>query len=235
MNIKDNIELNFRRLNEKEYKKESVFQDGAYGWPGDWEGRALLAFCCHYRLTGKKIPCMDALVAALPSKTGEKGYFGKPFDPECVDEQQLSGNSWYDYGLFSEFNQSVAPIAADDNHNGNGDVEHSDSFGGFTMICTDDFSYGGIMTALEKQDFYASTGILFDEISVSDGTLHVRCSECTCIMAYFGGRRWVDVKNSDGVTSADFLIDPGALYIRVFCTDKRNGQKAVTKPFKVTG
>lgn len=162
-----------------------------------------------------------------------KGLFAmEVYNTGC---SELSGNSWYDYGLFSEFNQSVAPIAADDNHNGNGDVEHSDSFGGFTMICTDDFSYGGIMTALEKQDFYASTGILFDEISVSDGTLHVRCSECTCIMAYFGGRRWVEVKNSDGVTNADFPIYPGARYIRVFCTDKRNGQKAVTKPFKVTG
>lgn len=99
--MKEAISANFCRLSAPPYTIDEVFRPESYDWPGDWEGRALLAFCCHYRLTGKKIPCMDALVAALPSKTGEKGYFGKPFDPECVDEQQLSGNSWLLRGLLA--------------------------------------------------------------------------------------------------------------------------------------
>ena len=99
--MKEAISANFCRLSAPPYTIDEVFRPESYDWPGDWEGRALLAFCCHYRLTGKKIPCMDALVAALPSKTGEKGYFGKPFDPEYVDEQQLSGNSWLLRGLLA--------------------------------------------------------------------------------------------------------------------------------------
>ena len=53
-----------------------------------------------------------------------------------------SGHSFYDYGLLAEYNRTIAPVAADDNHNHvlDPDVDHSDSFGGYTMIYTDDFS-----------------------------------------------------------------------------------------------
>ena len=75
-----NIELNFQRLCEsKEYAFENIFQKEDYDWYGDWEGRALLAFVCHYQIHGKKIPCMDELVKALPLHTNSMLYFGPEF------------------------------------------------------------------------------------------------------------------------------------------------------------
>lgn len=93
--IKNKTEKNFARLSEPLYQIENIFQRESYEWYGDWEGRALLAFVCQYLLTGKKIPCMDLMVALLPEKTNKYLYFGKPFDGKIADEQQLSGHNWY--------------------------------------------------------------------------------------------------------------------------------------------
>lgn len=94
-----NIPLNFQRLQDEIYQIDSVFQKSEYGWQGDWEGRALLAFACLYEITGKEISCMKAMVRLLQQKTNAYFYFGKPFDGKIADEQQLSGHSWYLRGL----------------------------------------------------------------------------------------------------------------------------------------
>jgi hypothetical protein len=94
-----NIELNFKRLNESEYALENLFQPESYSWPGDWEGRALLAFLCHYELNGSLVPHLHAFFDKIPEKINEKGYFGPVFDGVTVNEQQLSGHNWYLRGL----------------------------------------------------------------------------------------------------------------------------------------
>lgn len=94
-----NIRKNFERLSGGEYAINEVFRPADYDWPGDWEGRALLAFCCHYSITGKKTPCMDLMVSALGDKVNKQGFFGKEYNAELIDEQQLSGQSWYLRGL----------------------------------------------------------------------------------------------------------------------------------------
>ena len=148
-----------------------------------------------------------------------------------------SGHSFYDYGLLAEYNRTIAPVAADDNHNHvlDPDVDHSDSFGGYTMIYTDDFSYTGILSAMERRDVYGSTGIDFDEVSVTGDVLHIECTPCTSIMVCFGGRRWHGKQAYDGntVTAADFTIPADATYIRVFCTNRLNGSYATTRPYDV--
>ena len=95
----DKIKLNAERLSGKEYSIENVFQKSSYDWPGDWEGRALLAFCCHYEINGTKLPCMDQFVKELREHLNEKLYFGKVYDGVTVDEQQLSGHNWLLRGL----------------------------------------------------------------------------------------------------------------------------------------
>lgn len=145
----------------------------------------------------------------------------------------ISGHAWYDYGLFCELNrdENVCPFASDDNHNKNPDM-YDDSFGGYTMICTDDFSYNGIISAMEKGDVYASTGIDFKEISVCDGNLHAEFTECTDCLVYFGARKWKKVSDFGGITSAEMEIPQNADYIRLLCVDRRNGTNAATKPYK---
>ncbi len=94
-----NITLNFQRLHEDAYALEHLFQPDSYDWPGDWEGRALLAFLCHYEIHKQEVPHLHSFFNALPQHTNGQFYFGKPFDGEVVDEQQLSGHNWYLRGL----------------------------------------------------------------------------------------------------------------------------------------
>ncbi|MBQ7642964.1 MAG: hypothetical protein IJS67_03585, partial [Clostridia bacterium] len=94
-----NIDLSFKRLNEDAYGIEQVFQKAGYGWPGDWEGRALLAFNCLYEITGQEIPCMHQMVEKLKEKTDGRYYFGASYDNLTVDEQQISGHNWLLRGL----------------------------------------------------------------------------------------------------------------------------------------
>lgn len=94
-----NIELNFRRLCDEPYSLERLFQSRDYDWQGDWEGRALLAFLCHYEIGGKTVSHLHDFFDLIPEKTNKYFYFGKPFDGRVVDEQQISGHNWYLRGL----------------------------------------------------------------------------------------------------------------------------------------
>lgn len=93
------VELNFGRLSSDTYANEHVFRESEYAWEGDWEGRALLAFVCLKRLTGKEIPTLPYEIFHLKEKTNEYGYFGKATDGTSISEQLLSGNGWYLRGL----------------------------------------------------------------------------------------------------------------------------------------
>ena len=145
----------------------------------------------------------------------------------------IDQNLLNDYCYATDNGLDVAPIAADDNHNYNADIENSDSFHGFTMVCTDNFTYGGVIDALENHNFYASTGVLIKEASVIDGkTVHVECSDCDMILVYFGGIRWA-FKEQNGITEADFEIPEGAKHIRIMCTSSNKKNFAITKTYKL--
>lgn len=92
------IELNFNRLNDNYYDIDNVFCGDDAEWPGDKEGRALLAFVSHYKISGKKVPCMDLMMDKIPEVTDNKMFFGDK-TTDLLFEQQLSGTSWYLRGL----------------------------------------------------------------------------------------------------------------------------------------
>ena len=94
-----NIDLNFIRLHGEDYSLENLFRPESYDWPGDWEGRALLAFMCHKEMHGAEIPHLHNFFENIPKRTNEHLYFGKLFDGVTVDEQQLSGHNWFLRGL----------------------------------------------------------------------------------------------------------------------------------------
>lgn len=97
------IELNYRRLDEDEYYRiGGVFSPASYDWAADKEGRALLAFISHYRISGKKIDCMEQLLSLLPHRLNERGYMGK-IGGSVILEQQLSGHSWLLRGLCEHY------------------------------------------------------------------------------------------------------------------------------------
>ncbi len=102
--LSERIRRSVARLYEDYYQMPEVFQPYCADWPGDKEGRALLAFVSHYKITGEKNPCMEALLAALPAHTNEYFYFD-PRQSEIIHEQQLSGHSWFLRGLCEHYEQ----------------------------------------------------------------------------------------------------------------------------------
>lgn len=95
----NNITLNFQRLKSNTYSLENLFRPATYEWQGDWEGRALLAFTCHYQMHGGEVSQLHPFFEAIPRKTNGHFYFGQEFDGVTVNEQQLSGHNWYLRGL----------------------------------------------------------------------------------------------------------------------------------------
>lgn len=102
--LNQRVELNFKRLHDAYYDIDHVFEGDDVSWPGDKEGRALLAFVSHYKINGSKVPCMDMMMDKIPEATSGKMFFGKETG-EVIFEQQLSGHSWYLRGLCEYYEQ----------------------------------------------------------------------------------------------------------------------------------
>ena len=102
--VSTRISLNAKRLLDPYYQMPAVFQEENCDWPGDKEGRALLAFVSHYKISGDINPCMPALLEEMPNRTCQDLYFG-PLAGEVIFEQQLSGHSWLLRGLCEHYEQ----------------------------------------------------------------------------------------------------------------------------------
>ena len=86
---------NYDRLEEAPYQPPAVFQrERAHEkWPGDIEGRTLLAWVLLAQATGREPMHLDNLLAQWPSETNAEGYFGRIYSPD-ISEQQLSSHGW---------------------------------------------------------------------------------------------------------------------------------------------
>ncbi len=102
--------------------------------------------------------------------------------------------------------KDIKAIAANDYHS----PQEFDAMQAATYICTNDFSYEGIIEALKEGKFYSSTGPTIEEISVYDGKLYVKCSPVKAI-------RVIGAKSSickavaefgEFLTEAEFPIKP---------------------------
>lgn len=150
----------------------------------------------------------------------------------CNYSSYLINNLEYSGALYDKMLSSGKRIfchASDDNHNA-GPI--SDSFGAFTMIMPREFSYNGIIEAMENGEMYSSTGPVFKEISIDDNKIHIECSEVKNIFVYDGSKNPRRIHSTDGkaITSADFEIDKNAKYIRVSICDFE-GKRADTRGF----
>jgi len=90
---------NFARLELAEYAPDRLFQPAGYSWPGDFEGRTILAWVLLSRATGKEAWFLEEVLSKLPGHYNERGYLGTIHPQGTLDEQQLSGHSWLLRGL----------------------------------------------------------------------------------------------------------------------------------------
>ena len=72
----ERIKRNQNRLLDAYYQIDEVYQEFDAKWPGDKEGRALLAFVNHANMTGFENPCMKPFLKKYPHTINEKGYLG---------------------------------------------------------------------------------------------------------------------------------------------------------------
>jgi hypothetical protein len=89
------LSRNYNRLEEEKYWPENVFQrEVAHeGWPGDTEGRTLLAWVLLAQATGRAPRHLEQTLRNLPDELNGSNYFGKIYIGG-ISEQQLSGHGW---------------------------------------------------------------------------------------------------------------------------------------------
>ena len=86
---------NFTRLEEPPYQPPAFFarEREFENWPGDMEGRTLLAWILLARATGRAPRFLDEALAAWPAELNARGYFGRDYG-SVISEQQLSSHGW---------------------------------------------------------------------------------------------------------------------------------------------
>ncbi|MDD6478592.1 MAG: hypothetical protein PUF48_02110 [Oscillospiraceae bacterium] len=99
MTIEQHIKKSFKRLSEPEYSSEKVWQPKDYEWPGDWEGRALLAITSLNSISDEENEYVHNIVADLKNHVNSQGFLGHEYIEGEVDEQQLAGHTWLVRGL----------------------------------------------------------------------------------------------------------------------------------------
>ena len=95
--------LLYARLEGTMYRPDTIFTVETAGWPGDWEGRTILALTMLAQSTGKEPAYLDEIVEQLDAHCNEKGYMRQILPDGDVDEQQLSGHGWLLRGLCEYF------------------------------------------------------------------------------------------------------------------------------------
>ncbi|MBO4326039.1 MAG: hypothetical protein J5950_02060 [Clostridia bacterium] len=91
---------NAARLNAPCYRPDAIYSADQAGWPGDWEGRTILALVSLWNALGTKPAYLDLIMEDFPNHLNESGYIGPEHGPDdIVDEQQLSGHNWLVRGL----------------------------------------------------------------------------------------------------------------------------------------
>lgn len=93
--------LNYGRLEGKWYRPSEVFLADQHGWPGDWEGRIILALVSQARATHREPAWLEEIIESVPKHLNEAGYFGQVKSDGVSDEQQLAGHSWLLRGLIA--------------------------------------------------------------------------------------------------------------------------------------
>ena len=136
-----------------------------------------------------------------------------------------------DEHVFDDFlrsNKRIFCICADDNHS------FADSFGGWVCINAEKLEYKAVMNALQKGDFYASTGPQIFSLTQDGLDINIKTSPCRSIGVVTRGRRVASIlaKNGEQVSNAHFTLKPEDGYFRVRVTDEY-GRTAYTQAYSL--
>ncbi len=131
------------------------------------------------------------------------------------------GNQGFMYDVLLRDGNRLFCTATDDNHNvypfGH---EQCDSFGGYIVIRAEKLDYPTIIGAMERGDFYASTGPQIHDLYIEDGKVKVTCSPARHILFTDNTRRSksVNAVGDDFVTYGEFELRDCFAFVRVQIT-----------------
>ncbi|MHB1357093.1 MAG: hypothetical protein ACYCZF_14080, partial [Anaerolineae bacterium] len=86
--------FNYDRLEFPDYQLPAAFRPFEYDWPGDAEGRLLMALTLLAQATHREPKYLAELLDELPRHLNEKGYLGTVLPEGVFSEQQFSGHGW---------------------------------------------------------------------------------------------------------------------------------------------
>lgn len=149
----------------------------------------------------------------------------------------VNGNQWDMENVYDDMlraGKKLHCLCTDDTHNGYPpDHPQSEAFRGFTMIQADEFSYAGIIAALESGNFYSSQAPQIKSITLDGNKLHVKASPAERISVYGMIRplHKTGEKIGDLIDEAEFVLgDHFSKFFRVVVTDKY-GKKAFSNAY----
>ncbi|MFT4105778.1 MAG: PHP domain-containing protein [Lacrimispora sp.] len=155
---------------------------------------------------------------------GLNGLFAMEVYNHGCENDGLYGYNPQSYDEMLRLGKRLWCLATDDNHNSY-PFEHPlcDSFGGFTMIKAEEFTYSGIMDSLVKGHFYSSMGPEIRELYIEGKELVVKTSPVQAICKITENTRSCDRGTIQGgaVTEARFPVSANETYIRVECRDEK--------------
>ena len=162
-----------------------------------------------------------------------EGFFSMEM---CNYSSYLIGRLEYNAALYDKMllrGKRIFCHSTDDNHNVHPDGSpQCDSFGGFTIIMPDSFTYDSVINAMETGEMYSSMGPVFKEVSMTGNKIHIECSDVERIMVFTGSKTPLRkfAPTDATINSADFEIDDRAKFVRVSIVDKY-GRFADTRGF----
>ena len=127
----------------------------------------------------------------------------------------------YIYDSMLRRGKRLGCVAADDCHR----PEHF--FGGWTVIAADNLEYRTVTAAMERGDYYASTGPEIQALWFEDGRIYVRSSAEATIKANYGSR---NAEMHHNVTETSFPVRPDDIFVRISVIDK-NGKVANSRGY----
>ena len=181
-------------------------------------------------------------------KLGYLCFYNHPFwsihsYPDYIDLRGLCGMEVvngkedpqeYVYDDFLRNGVKLHCICADDTHSvSDTGAANSVAFRGFTMLQPDEFTYAGIIDALETGKFYSSQGPEIKSITLDGNVLKVKTSPVEKIYVH-GSIRPLEAwgnRRGDLIEEAEFVLnDDFVKFFRVVATDKF-GKKAFSNAY----
>ncbi len=118
-------------------------------------------------------------------------------------------------------------VASDDSHGYNGEAGRS-----FTMVQADELTQEGLLRALDEGRFYASQGPRFEQLTLENGYLTLRCSPADTVI-FYSNLVWAEgrciVKQGQTEAVYDLRANSGETFVRCQLIDSK-GKSAWSNP-----